>query len=61
VTDFKCPCAGCTKSYRSGVANERERILKAIEEAPPAMDFFGPYISKEKLYEVITGKTETNG
>lgn len=35
---------------------ERERILKAIEEAPPAMDFFGPYISKEKLYEVIRGE-----
>lgn len=37
---------------------ERERILKAIEEAPPAMDFFGPYISKEKLYEVIQGENE---
>jgi hypothetical protein len=35
---------------------ERERIIKAIEDAPPAMDFFGPYISKEKLYAVINGE-----
>lgn len=42
----------------TGERIERVRILKAIEEAPPAMDFFGPYISKEKLYAVIKGENE---
>lgn len=42
----------------TGERVERARILKAIEEAPPAMDFFGPYISKEKLYAVIKGENE---
>jgi hypothetical protein len=45
-----------TDMVNAGVQAERERILKAIEEAPPAMDFFGPYISKEKLYAVIKGE-----
>ena len=35
---------------------ERERIIKAIEDAPPAMDFFGPYIAKDKLIEFIKGE-----
>lgn len=43
-------------AVEQGREAERERILKAIEDAPPAMDFFGPYISKEKLYEVIKGE-----
>ena len=44
------------EAEKQGAKQERERILKAIEDAPPAMDFFGPYISKEKLYEVIKGE-----
>ena len=35
---------------------ERERILKEIENAPPSMDFFGPYIAKDKLIEFIKGE-----
>lgn len=49
---------GFNVGYRAGILAERERILKAIEDAPPAMDFFGPYISKEKLSEVISGENE---
>lgn len=37
---------------------ERNRIIKEIEDAPPAMDFFGPYIAKEKLYALIQGDNE---
>ena len=37
---------------------ERERIIKAIEDAPPAMDFFGPYISKDKLIALIKGENK---
>ena len=43
-------------AVEQGREAERQRILKAIKDAPPAMDFFGPYISKEKLYEVINGE-----
>jgi hypothetical protein len=39
--------------FDAGVAQERQRILKAIEDAPPAMDFFGPYIAKDKLIALI--------
>jgi len=35
---------------------ERERIIKAIEDAPPALDFFGPYIAKDKLIALIKGE-----
>jgi len=35
---------------------ERARILKAIEDAPPSMDFFGPHIAKENLYKIIQGE-----
>ena len=41
------------KYRQEGMAIERERILGAIENAPPAMDFFGPYIAKDKLYTII--------
>ena len=43
--------------FDQGVKQERARILKAIADAPPSMDFFGPYIAKEKLDEVIRGET----
>ena len=36
--------------------DERERILKAIQDAPPALDFFGPYIAKDKLIALIKGE-----
>jgi hypothetical protein len=38
-----------------GELRERERILTAIETAPPSMDFFGPYIAKDKLVALIKG------
>lgn len=60
MSEHKCRCAGCTKAKKAGAAEERARILKAIEDAPPAMDFFGPYISKEKLHAVISGELEGN-
>jgi hypothetical protein len=44
------------KDIRTGAQQERERILKAIEDAPPALDFFGPYIAKEKLIALIKGE-----
>jgi len=39
-------------------SQEGKRILKAIEDAPPAMDFFGPYIAKDKLIEFIKGENQ---
>jgi hypothetical protein len=40
-----------------GVERERERILTAIKDASPSMDFFGPHIAKENLYKVIKGES----
>jgi hypothetical protein len=39
-----------------GVREERKRILQAIQDAPVAMDFFGPYIAKDKLIALINGE-----
>jgi len=44
------------EAEEQGANKERERILKAIEDAPPAMDFFGPYIAKDKLIALIKGE-----
>lgn len=41
-----------------GELRERARIIKAIEDAPPSMDFFGPYIAKDKLIELIKGENK---
>jgi hypothetical protein len=53
---------GFTENMRDEINNEkvrkeeRERILKAIEDAQPALDFFGPYIAKDKLIAFIKGE-----
>lgn len=43
------------EAEKQGAKQERERILKAIADAPPSMDFFGPHIAKENLYKIIEG------
>lgn len=40
---------GCIACVAYGATEEREAILTAIEEAPPAFDFFGPYIPRDTL------------
>jgi hypothetical protein len=37
---------------------ERERIIAAIENAPVSLDFFGPYIARDKILAFIKGETE---
>jgi hypothetical protein len=51
---WSCQCAGCSKARKA----ERELILKEIEEAPIAFDFFGPYIAREKLMGFLKGETK---
>lgn len=40
----------------SGRRKERERIIKALEEAPPAFDFYGPYLDRKKVLDIIKGE-----
>lgn len=40
-------------AYKKGREVERERIRNAVLEADVALDFHGPYLSKEKLLAVI--------
>lgn len=42
--------------FNMGVQAERERINAAIENAPIAFDFFGPYIARDKLLEILSGE-----
>lgn len=50
---------GCIACVAYGAEEEREAILTAINNAPPAFDFFGPYIPKDKLVRFLTGEKET--
>lgn len=56
MSEHKCWCAGCTKSAKQGAERERERIKSEIENAPIAFDFFGPYIARDKLLEILSGE-----
>jgi hypothetical protein len=42
--------------YYHGVAEEAKRIREAIENAPVALDFFGPYIPRDELIKILEGK-----
>jgi hypothetical protein len=37
--------------------DERDRIREAILSAPIAFDFFGPYIARDKLMEILEGES----
>lgn len=52
MAEWGCKCAGCTKARKA----ERARILEEIENAPIAMDFFGPYIARDKLLSFLKGE-----